>query len=310
MGSNSQSDSRKANPFPLYSPCRLWQGYKIPEFLALWSPQRDWIPGHMKGWQHDLLRYASANKFRYLQAYSCGNCHDCRGQPPAPHNRTGGRMHLFELAAANRALLQYLIDAEKLSRRVTLHHLAASNHSHSMLAFKGLLAGDERGTGLMGKKASRFITASATETVPAVALDDFLIQQRLDQVYHVAIDTEGWDALVVEGLMNTIRKRRVALVEFEVNNRGMWRAGRDTRKVESTLHGFHEAQYSCFWVLTHALLPASGACWIPEYGGKPMWSNILCAHESPVVAALNKIAREGFDARRLKQTEAPFLMPH
>ena len=196
------------------------KGYKIPEFLALWS-QRP-VAGHMKGWQRHLLRYADAHKFRFLKTYSCGNCGDCNGKLPKAHSRHGARMHLLELASANRALLQYVIEAERLSSRVELHNFAASNHSHTMLAFKGLMAGDERGTALIGKKAKRFVNASAADSVQAVSLDDFLKLQRLEPTYHVAIDTEGWDALVVEGMRDSIAERRVALIEFEVNNRGMW----------------------------------------------------------------------------------------
>ena len=69
------------------------------------------------------------------------------------------------------------------------------------------------------------------------------------------------------------------------------------RTVNGTLNMLHAAGYACFWVLTHSLLPASGACWLDEYGGKPAWSNVLCAHESPVVAALKGIVQQGIHAR-------------
>ena len=55
----------------------------------------------------------------------------------------------------------------------------------------------------------------------AVALDDFVREQRLSSIYHVAIDTEGWDALVIEGMRETLAAKRVALLEFEVNNHGL-----------------------------------------------------------------------------------------
>ena len=136
--------------------------------------------------------------------------------------------------------------------------------------------------------------------MPAVALDDFFRHEGLEHVYHVAIDTEGWDALVVEGMRDSLRQRRVSLVEFEVNNRGMWNrlfSGREARTVNGTLNMLHDAGYACYWVLTRALVPASGACWIDAFGGRPAWSNVLCAHEPPVVAALTRMAREGYAAR-------------
>ena len=57
------------------------KGYRVPEFLALWS-QRP-VPGHMKAWQEHLLRYAGEHNFKFLKVYSCGNCADCKGRLPA-----------------------------------------------------------------------------------------------------------------------------------------------------------------------------------------------------------------------------------
>ena len=74
-------------------------------------------------------------------------------------------------------------------------------------------------------------------------------------------------------------------------------AGSDVRTVNGTLNMLHAAGYACFWVLTQSLLPASGVCWLHEFGGKPSWSNLLCAHEPPVVAALNGIVQQGIHTR-------------
>lgn len=55
--------------------------------------------------------------------------------------------------------------------------------------------------------------------------------------------------------------------------------------------------YACFWVLGKALLPASGDCFIEQIG--PLkWSNVVCAHEPPVVATLERLAHDGYLARR------------
>ena len=275
------------------------KGYKVPAFLALWSQQH--VPGYVGGWQHHLIKYATEHKSGFLKRFSCGNCNDCKAKPPAAHNRDGGRMHLFELASANRELLRYVIEAERLGDRVQLHNLAASNTTHQLSVFKDLMAGDERGQALTGAKAARFKKADASTMVPAVALDDFFRAQRLSHIYHVAVDTEGWDALVVEGMRGALSRREISLLEFEVNNRGMWNrytAGREVRTVEGTLSMLHAAGYRCFWVLTKSLLPASGQCWLDAYAGRPEWSNMLCAHEPPVLEVLDGIAREGYAARQ------------
>ena len=177
------------------------KGYRIPEFLGLWS-QRP-VPGHSQAWGTELRRYAQEHKMRFLQAYACGNCNDCKAAAPAPHNRSGARMHLLELAPPNRALLGHMLDTHKLHRRVHLHHYAASNVSQTLVIPKTVFAGDER-VAANTAKASRLARAGADESVQAVALDDFFATQRLKRLYHVAIDTEGWDALVVRRGPETI----------------------------------------------------------------------------------------------------------
>lgn len=80
-------------------------------------------------------------------------------------------------------------------------------------------------------------------------------------------------------------------------------AKRDARTVNSTFNLFHSAGYACFWVLARSLVPASGACWIDAYKSKPEWSNVVCAHEPPVVDALRGIVREGYARRRATAAE-------
>jgi hypothetical protein len=128
--------------------------------------------------------------------------------------------------------------------------------------------------------------------------------------------TAGYDALVIEGMREALRRRRVALVEFEVNNRGagMWttsppratgrtlsrrfhRQHEGKRTVNGTLNLLHTAGYTCFWILSHTLIRASGECWLDVFGRKLTWSNILCAHEPQVISALDGIVREGYRER-------------
>ena len=212
-------------------------------------------------------------------------------------------MHLLELASANRALLRHMLQETHLEGRVKLHDFAASNETSSLQVVKGLYAGDERGSALTGKKARKYAAYSSQEK--AVALDDFIKAQQLGSLYHVAIDTEGWDALVVEGMRTTLSKKQVSILEFEVNDAGMWShktAGRDARTVQGTLQLLQAAGYACFWVLTQSLVPASGECWLADFGGPPKWSNMLCAYEPPVLAVLDAIAQEGYAARHGNRT--------
>ena len=97
--------------------------------------------------------------------------------------------------------------------------------------------------------------------------------------------------------------QRAAIVEFEVNTRGMWNprfAKGDVRTVRGTLTLFDAAGYMCFWILHRTIIRASGTCWIPAYGRGVVWSNIVCAHEPPVIETFDAMAREGYEARGLR----------
>jgi len=194
------------------------KGYKVPEFLGLWSQRR--VADHALGWRKHLLAYANAINSGSLKRFSCGNCKDCRAAPPAPHNRSGARMHLLEIAPVNQALLRYVLTAEHLEDVVTLHALGASNVTQRVPIVKTLPAGEERQGVLTGYRARRFAQANASLDVEAVALDELFGRLQLGSIYQVSIDTEGFDSLVLEGMRGTIARRQVGLLGFEASQMG------------------------------------------------------------------------------------------
>lgn len=145
-----------------------------------------------------------------------------------------------------------------------------------------------------GKACSK---GACTERVETITLDDFFERQQLLSVYHLAIDTEGHDPLVLEGAAKSIRERKIAIIEFEVNSGGHWTTKkrspfyRDRRTLRSAIARLEDAQYACFWQMRVGLVPLSGECWRPEFEQVRKWSNIVCAHEPPVVAALLSLRR-------------------
>ena len=68
--------------------------------------------------------------------------------------------------------------------------------------------------------------------------------------------------------------------------------------MRNTLALMQAAGYACYWILTDAIVPATGACWLNEFNTNLKWSNMLCAHEAPVLTVLDSIAREGYEERR------------
>ena len=271
------------------------KGYKVPEFLALWSKPAHRVEGYNRGWQRHLLAYAKQIHSGHLKSFSCGNCGDCNAEAPPAHNRSAAvRIHLLEIAPANQMLLRHVIQATSLDDVVSLHPFGGSNVRARVPIIKSVLPGDERQGVLVGKKAARFNSANASVLVDVVALDDFFAAHGLTKIYHVSIDTEGFDSLVIEGMRGAISRRQVSIVEFEVNTLGFWSRGR----LNQAFAVFDAARYSCFWVLPSGLLPASGACLTPQAErGRLKWSNVVCAHEPEVVTELSALAHESYVAR-------------
>ena len=162
-----------------------------------------------------------------------------------------------------------------------------------------IVAGGETRSLLSGSEAICQRSGACSEKIEAITLDEFFRKQGLDQVYHVLIDTEGHDALVLEGARGLLAKRKIALLEFEVNKEGFWsrKNRRDGRTVLGATARLAEAGYTCFWQTSAGLVPLSGACWRREMEMR-RWSNIVCAHAEAEVALLATLAAEDEERRR------------
>ena len=295
---------RAGSSAPVYINVGANKGYSALEFVSLWSQKH--VSGH--AWNRALRSFPGAGG--KLRAYSCGNCKDCHRQPPPLHGRSGGVAHLLEMAHGNRALLRHAIRATNLTAEVVVHDAAASNVSGVMRVPAHTMVGEERNAlCLPGQR-------DCTESVRVVTIDDFIEHDLAQQprqlgpprppgpeAWLVSIDTEGHDALVLEGMRRTLTARRVAIVQFEVSGRGFWSNGgggrtpraysRERRSLRHVISSFESTGYECFWELTDGLLPLSGACWRDEYDAprpRSLWANIACAHEPRVVAMMHRVS--------------------
>ena len=263
------------------------KGYNVAEHMGRWS--RHAVSAAV--WHREVLAYAREHKRGFLKTYACGNCGACKSAAPPVHARSGGRMHLLELTAANRELLRHLVKVAGLERDVHVHDLAASNAS-GFIEMRRTMAGDERASLTHGSARK---CDGCTERVQVVTLDEFVARQQLGPVYTVSIDTEGSDGKVLEGMDGMLRRRQAAIVEFEVQRSGFRKA--DGRSLHGALQRLERFGYSCFWQFPDALVPASGECWRERFGQKLRWSNMLCAHEPAVVSRLLALAVDAHRAR-------------
>ena len=276
------------------------KGYALVEFLGLWTQHGV----SAKTWSRAIKWYANKTHSKWLASNACGFCGDCRQASPAKHSRSSGVAHALELAANNRALLREVAVETGLAAAIRVHNYAASNMTTSMLHVPIFAGGETRSLQTADDKICQ--KGGCTERVDVTTIDDFFRAQSIASVYHLTIDTEGYDALVLEGAAESLRARRVALLEFEVSKGGYWTTRkrpslahyRERRTLRATTRKLDAAGYACFWQTEAGLVPLSGPCWRPEFDMFRTWSNVVCAHEAPVVAVLVRLAKESLQRRR------------
>ena len=273
------------------------KGYNAAAFMALHSQSGV----TSRTWYRELLRYAkndTGHTHKFLKSYPCGFCGDCHAPNPAPHSRNGGRVHLLELVEANRKLLRHLATRTGVGAKVFVHDLAASNNTY-LEPQPSDPAGSETATLQPGKRSrKKRLQRSGGKFLHVGTLDDFFSREKLSDIYAVEIDTEGHDPLVLEGMRESVRARRVGFLKFEYSKRGFWVDERvhERRTLERTLSWLHQAGYTCFMEAAGALAPLSGKCWNATLE-RPHWSNVLCSHDQAGLGMLHDLSLQQYESR-------------
>lgn len=291
---------------PIFVDVGANKGYSLCEFMQLWSQRRI----AFRTWQASIIKFGRERKSGWLSTPvgSCGNCNDCEHAPAQPHTRSGGVAYLLELLPSNHELLRYVLEDLAISEIASVHHVAASNFSGGLIQVDHGIMGDERASILSATRQRKNTSSPSGGLVALQTVDDFLVDQGLGQaaLYHVKIDTEGYDAVVLEGMTRTLSKRLVAILEFEVSFRGWWfnmrprkerlaQLGvvhkRELRKLGDVISRLSAFGYECFWEAGRYLIPISGPCWQNEFEvWRSPWSNVVCAHEPEMVDLFRDLA--------------------
>jgi hypothetical protein len=136
--------------------------------------------------------------------------------------------------------------------------------------------------------------------IPSLSVDKYVRRHNISRVHLLSIDTEGFDALVLEGARSSLGGHngvRVDVVEFEFNPMAFWNPlNPERRLLRDAVAWLHGVGYSCFWQGNRGCLaPASGNCWRKKFGlfgahipslpppmrwsvgGTHSWTNLVCA---------------------------------
>lgn len=222
----------------------------------------------------------------------CGVCGACHRRGASPHTRNVSvAVHALELLDDNRNIIRWAVNSTGLGDVATVHALAASNVTSDLQFLIGHgehLSGKESTSACTSAAHCRAGKGSALRSVHAVSLDDLMHTLGLSQLYHVSIDVEGWDALVVEGMRDALARRAVELFEFEHKRSGYWTHNDVTerRTLGHLVAWVGAAGYRCYLQTATKLMDVSGECWSAQYD-QLGWSNLLCAHRPSVLALLD-----------------------
>ena len=124
------------------------------------------------------------------------------------------------------------------------------------------------------------------DTVPMVSVDGLMTMFGWNSaVDFLSIDTEGHGAWVLEGANRGLQAKMFRVIEFEYHGVGRWR----TTSLNVTVGNLMRYGYTCFWQGREAIAQYEVEC-DNEFR---KWSNLLCAHEHPIVAKLKSQSRSG-----------------
>ena len=242
-------------------------------------------------WQVALRRYKERRARQALtpaSASSCGVCGACREpQPPIARLLASHlELHAFELTQANAAWLIHARKAFGLDRKahsLVVTRAAVSNASGELLvpvSGAASVVGEESisplGISLGTSHAASRAEAQSRgpekiERVRAIALDDYARNARVQHIDFLSIDTEGFDALVLEGAAGLLERGAVTVVEFEYHFTAYWNASQaESRSLEGVVRSLGRWGYTCFFqgnarLADGCVAAITGSCWRAAY---------------------------------------------
>ena len=124
--------------------------------------------------------------------------------------------------------------------------------------------------------------------------DAWAAKHGITHISVLSVDTEGWDALVLEGADGMLSRRQIDALEFEYHSVGLWSPSApetDRRTLKAAVTRLWQHGYTCFFVgkASPAVIAVNGPHWCDHYEIHQA-SNIVCAHAPETVARMFNLA--------------------
>ena len=150
---------------------------------------------------------------------ACGACRACQDAPAPKLPDVAARprhleVHAFEMLTTNTAWLRWAFELFRVNGNITQAVVSNITRRNAFFVPRPSRArlGMENGLAFASSTAIRARHQSRFEHMNTISLDDYISRNRIGHVHLISIDTEGFDALVLEGLDATLSKGAVDLV--------------------------------------------------------------------------------------------------
>ncbi len=133
--------------------------------------------------------------------------------------RTGGSLHIFEANPDLIPLLEKTISVNGLSSKAIINWLAVTEKSGETVTlhrYKNLWGSSSlHTTEEMERYSRKKVDFDKEYKVKSIAVDDYVLQQKLDKVDLIKIDVEGVEDRVYDGMRETVKRPEVhVLLEY------------------------------------------------------------------------------------------------
>jgi len=260
------------------------KGYMGGAWYALWNPQLKLNPNTLGN---------AVRKVPPIGDQDCGACGDCNdkvspGSVANPTKDTLIKVHGFDGAQVT------VQKHHKIVREFfplvegywTSSNNAVSDHEGT-IDFPNVLsevASIHTNTGLSAAHKDKVFADDKKITVNMTTVDSFMKQWQVDKLFTLKIDTEGNDASVLKGAIDTLKNHRTHIVQFEYHNLGLWASEENLKDHVERLDDYG---YTCF-LLAHECTHILTKCWDPIFEFRT-WSNVMCVsriHEPKLIQSL------------------------
>jgi len=159
---------------------------------------------------------------------------------------------------------------------LTVHYYAVSSSSWpKTVKFPKISPGQENiGIGMTENPNKLLEKYTDFHDVPVITLDEFVFEQKMEQIDVLKIDTEGNDALVLIGAAKTLLKLKPKYIQFENHGVGNWK----TANLKDSIDLLDSLSYDCFWATISGKLIQMTNCFHESYSSFKIWSNVACYH--------------------------------